>query len=126
MSQSADWSKLNHWIEDISAAMVTFLGPNSQMQCRPMLVQQITQHGEIWVTTPKPLGPVEFIHKNPTVVATFVDRTAERFVSVQGVSRLVGTVETIEPNLVVLAIEVQQAESWDTPHAEVVHRLHRA
>lgn len=131
MEQTRDSvSRLNELIQGIGVAMLTTVRPNGRLHSCPMACQGVVADGVIWFISANNTDKVEAVRTSQQVNLSYTDHAAQRYVSVSGYCELVRdrvkakalwnpeykswlTGGLDDPNLILLKIDVQQAEYWD-------------
>jgi len=121
---------LNDLINGIGFAMLTTVRPNGTLHSRPMACQGMDAAGVIWLVSGNNTDTVEAIRTSQQVNLSYTDHAMHRYVSVSGYCELVrDRVQAKvlwqpeykswlpdgldDSNLILLKIDVQQAEYWD-------------
>lgn len=124
-------------IKDNRIAMVTTMTQDGQHIGRPMAVQQVEPNGDLWFFTSKSSRKAQHIQANPQVGVTFSDNKDGTWISVSGNAVLVEDKAKAEelwnpllkawfsdgvesPDLVLLKVQSEGAEYWDSPSSKVV------
>ncbi len=131
MAQTNDPAgRLNEVIAGIDCAMLTTVRPDGTLHSCPMASPGIDPDGIIWFFAANNTEKVEAIRTSQRVNLAYVDHPAQRYVSVSGYCELVrdhGKAKELwhpdfkawfaggvdDPNLILLKVNVQQAEYWD-------------
>ena len=131
MARTNDPAKrLNELIQGIDFAMLTTVRPNGTLHSRPMASQGMDADGVIWFFSANNTDTVEAIRTSQQVNLSYSDQGAQRYVSISGYCELVRdrvkakdlwhpeftswlTGGLDDPNLILLKVDVQQAEYWD-------------
>lgn len=132
MAQTNDpVARLNELISNIGFAMLTTVRPDGTLHSRPMASSPVDPDGIIWFFSANNTEKVEAIRTSQRVNLAYIDHSAQRYISVSGYCELVrdhakakelwnpdykawfsGGLDN--PNLILLKVNVQQAEYWDT------------
>ncbi len=141
MAKSTDYNdtikKLGELIKDIRFAMLTTAEADGTLRSRPMATQQVEFDGDLWFMTGNDTDKVEEVQHDRNVNISYADPGDNRYVSVSGTAQLVHDREKIkefwnpfykawfpegqdDPNIVLLKVEVSQAEYWDSPSSKMV------
>jgi len=129
--------KLRSLIEDIDTAMLTTID-GGVLRSRPMQTQETEFDGDLWFFTSSETHKTEEIEKDNRVNASYAKPSDNIYVSVSGTAEVVRNRAKIEefwnpaykawfpkglddPNLILLKINVEQAEYWDSSSSAVVH-----
>lgn len=119
-------------IASIRFAMLTTVDRAGRLCSRPMTNQQRRFDGTLWFITDRRTHPAEDIAGHPQVNVSFTDSDDHKYVSVTGSASLVEDRERIrefwqpeyavwfpvgpnDPNLVLLRVQVERADYWDSP-----------
>lgn len=137
MSTPADKSPvqvLSDLIADIPFAMLTTTDRHGRLHSRPMTPQrQEGDDGTLWFFTDRRTHGVEEITLHPQVNVSFTDSGAHRYISCSGRAIVVDDRSQAQkfwkpqyavwfplgpddPNLVMLRVEIEQADYWDSPN----------
>ena len=128
--------KLNDLIEDVEIAMLTTID-KGVLRSRPMATQQTEFDGDLWFFTSAETHKTEEIQKDNRVNVSYALPSDNTYVSVSGKAEIVRDRAKIEelwnpiykawfpkglddPNLILLKVEVEQAEYWDSPSSTFV------
>lgn len=123
---------LGEQIAGIPFAMLTTYDRNGRLCSRPMTTQQNRFDGTVWFLTDRRTHTAEDISVHPQVNVSYVDSDDQRYVSVSGTASLVEDRARVrefwqpayavwfpagpdDPNLVLLGIQVEHADYWDSP-----------
>src|SRR5271157_368414 len=123
-------TKLNDLIKGIDYAMFTTIRPNGRLHSCPMATAGVDGGGALWFFSGNKSEKVEAIKSDPRVNLAFTDSSGQRYVSVTGNAEpLRDHVKAKElwsplyekwfpkgledPNLILLKIQVRDAEYWD-------------
>jgi general stress protein 26 len=123
---------LGQQIAGIRFAMLTTYDRNGRLCSRPMTTQNNRFDGSIWFLTDRRTHPAEDIQLHPQVNVCYVDSEEHRYVSVSGTASLVDDRAKMrefwqpafavwfpggpdDPHLVLLRIQVEHADYWDSP-----------
>ena len=139
MAQTSDSvSQLNELIGGMGFAMLTTVRPNGQLHSVPMACQGADADGVIWFLSANNTEKVEAVRTSQQVNLSYTDPAAQRYVSVSGYCELVrdqAKAKTLwkpeykawlpggvdDPNLILLKIDIQQAEYWDASQGRMVN-----
>jgi general stress protein 26 len=133
MTDTDDRQKLVELLEDMPIGMLTTLGPTGPRSV-PMARQEVEPDAELWFITARDTDHVHAIEQEPDVVLTFSSRDA--WVAVTGQAEVVDDDDKLaelwntfaeawlpggpeDPQAVLLRVELEQAEYWDTPGGKV-------
>ena len=130
-TRQANVKRLQGLLEDFSVAMMTTIQPrDGSLHSRPMMVQAPRFDGNLWFFSRFASGKVDEIRAGSQVNLAFADAGQGRYISTSGVAYMEHDRQKMqeqwsemyrswfprgldEPDLVLLRIEVQQAEIWD-------------
>ena len=131
MAQSYDpVAKLNELIKGIDFAMLTTIRSNGSLHSCPMATAEVHGDGALWFFSGNNSEKVEAIKGDPRVNLAYSDVGGQRYVSITGNAEPIRdhvrakelwtplyerwSPEGIEdPNLILLRIQVRDAEYWD-------------
>ena len=119
--------------KDIKLCMLTTVDETGVLRCRPMTIQQMEVNGDIWMLIGRNTGVAAAVEHNDYVNASFANTCGDVAVSVYGRARLLVDRKKMkelwepihqirfphgldDPNLLLLKIEVESAEHWDSRH----------
>ncbi|HSK73073.1 MAG TPA: pyridoxamine 5'-phosphate oxidase family protein [Pyrinomonadaceae bacterium] len=122
--------KLRDLIRDIDTAMLTTID-GGVLRSRPMQTQEAEFDGDLWFFTSSKTHKIEEIEKDNRVNVTYASPDNNIYVSVSGraeISRDRAKIEELwnpvykawfpegldDPNLILLKIDAEQAEYWDS------------
>jgi general stress protein 26 len=137
MTQQEDRQKLVDLMDDMPIAMFTTLGPEGPRSV-PMARQEVEPGAELWFITARDTAHVRALAAEPKVALTCSSRDA--WVAMTGHARVVDDLGKLkelwntfaeawlpggpeDPNAVLLHVEVDQAEWWDSPGGKVASLL---
>ncbi len=138
MAQSYDpVAKLNELIKGIEFAMLTTIRSNGSLHSCPMATAEVHGDGALWFFSGNNSEKVEAIKSDPRVNLAYSDSGSQRYVSITGHAEpLRDHVKAKElwsaryerwfpkglddPNLILLRIEVRDAEYWDVAVGRMV------
>lgn len=127
--------QLASWIRDMEFAMLTTEDRTGQLRSRPMVVLEQMPDDAIWFFSEASCQKVDDVQGHHSVNVRYTDATGKKFVSVSGRARVVRDREQMrslwcnrlnewfpkgaeDPELVLLRIEVHEAELWQAPERE--------
>jgi len=133
MTEQEDRQKLVDLMQDMPIAMFTTFGPEGPRSV-PMARQEVEPGAELWFITARDTEHVRAIAAESKVALTFSARDA--WVAMTGHARVVDDLEKLkelwntfaeawlpggpeDPNAVLLHVDVDKAEWWDTPGGKV-------
>jgi general stress protein 26 len=134
---SPDVQKLAELIRDIEVAMLTTVEDGGTLHSRPMMTQKTSFDGSLWFFTSEPSAKVAEVRKDRHVNLTYSDPAKDRYVSVSGIAQLSHDRAMAaklwnpvyrawfpqgleDPSLVLLRVQVQRAEYWETRSGKLV------
>lgn len=137
MTADADQDKLVELLKDMPIGMLTTFGPEGPRSV-PMARQEVDPSAELWFITARDTAHVRALQSEPTVALTFSAR--DSWVALSGRTSVVEDQAKLEelwttfaeawmpegpqdPNAVLLRVDVEQAEYWDTPGGKVASLL---
>ena len=129
-------AKLNSLIKDVQVAMLTTIDWGV-LRSRPMQTQEMDFDGDLWFFTSSETHKTEEIEKDRRVNVSYAAPDSNTYVSVSGTAEILKDRAKIEelwtpihkawfpkgpddPNLVLLKVNVEQAEYWDSPSSTIV------
>lgn len=132
MAQTNDpVGKLNELIRGIGIVTLTTIRPDGSLHSCPMAAHEADPAGAVWLISDNNTEKVEAVKTIPRVNLSFADHAAQRYVSISGFCELVrdhnkakqlwsssykawfpGGLD--DPNLILMKIDVQHAEYWDS------------
>jgi general stress protein 26 len=133
MTEQEDRQKLVDLMDDMPIAMLTTFGPEGPRSL-PMARQEVEPSAELWFITARDTAHVRAVAAEPRVALTFSSRDA--WVAMTGRARVVDDDVKLkelwntfaeawlpggpeDPNAVLLHVDVEEAEYWDTPGGTV-------
>lgn len=129
-------NKLNGLIKDVQTAMMTTID-HGVLRSRPMQTQDADFDGDLWFFTSTKTHKIEEIEKDNRVNVSYAALDSNTYVSVSGRASVVRDQDKIDeywneilrawfpegkdaPDLVLLRVEVEQAEYWDSSSSTLV------
>lgn len=123
--------QLNEQIKSIKVAMLTTVEAGGILHARPMAAQQTPFDGDLWFFTGKDTATVHDVERDDRVNVTYAATDDGRWVSVFGLAEVTRDKQKAQdlwdpiykpwfpnglddPDLVLLKVNVAQAEYWDT------------
>lgn len=123
-------ARLREAIQNISTAMLITVAHDGSLHSRPMVAQQAEFDGILWFFTGRDTAKAEEVAEHRTVNVSYADPTDNRYVSISGTAAVVrdpGKAKQLwnpayrawfpdglaDPRLVLLRVDVEQAEWWD-------------
>jgi len=133
----ADLKKLRKLIKGARVAMLTTVGPDGTLRCRPMATLKAPFEGDLWFFTRGTAPKADEIRDNDCVNVSFSDGDDDRYLSISGTASLVRDKERLEqlwsgrlknwfpdgrkdPDLALLRVRVDRAEYWDAKTSAMV------
>jgi general stress protein 26 len=128
--------RLAELVGEAQIAMLTTAEPNGVLRSRPLVTLQLDSQGRLWffisLTSPK----VDEISHHRQVNLSYADPDKQDYVSISGAAEIVRDREKMrvlwtpwvepyfprgldDPNLVLLRVQVDQAEYWNAPESNV-------
>jgi general stress protein 26 len=131
-----DIEKLGSLIKDIKVAMLTTVDEKGRMHSRPMMTQQVEFDGDLWFLTSASSHKMAELNWNRQVHLTYASAEKNRFISVTGTGQIIRDPHRAkqlwsplyrawfpkglsDPDLVLLKVEVDQAEYWEATSTTV-------
>jgi general stress protein 26 len=128
--------KLSDLIKDVEIAMLTTID-DGILRSRPMRTQDFEFDGELWFFTSSKTHKTAEIEKDNRVNVSYAAPDSNTYVSVSGRAEIVKGQAKIDrywseihrawfpegknaPDLVLLKVNVEQAEYWDSPSSTIV------
>ena len=124
-------AKLGELLRDIRFAMLTTIDEAGKLVSRPLSTRAIDFDGDLWFFTDDRSEKIAQIQRNPNVNLGYASKDQETHVSVSGTASMLRDQRRIhelwnaidnayfqgkdDPHLVLLKVEVESAEYWDTP-----------
>ena len=136
----ADRQKVWELIKDIGVALLVTTGDGDRLRGRPMVAANKDFDGTLWFMAREGSPKTGEIGDRSQVLLAYSSPKTQDYVSVSGVARLVRDVAKIEelwsegsrvwfpkgpkdPGIVLIAVEVESAEYWDSPSSSLVYAL---
>ena len=133
MTESGDRDHLVELMEDMPIAMFTTFGPEGPRTI-PMARQEVEPDAEMWFITARSTQHTHAVVTEPRVALSFSSRDA--WVALTGRAEVVDDTDKLaelwntfaeawlpggpeNPDAVLLRVDVEQAEYWDTPGGKV-------
>lgn len=133
MTADAEQDKLVELMKDMPIGMLTTFGPDGPRSV-PMARQEVDPSAELWFITARDTEHVRALASEPTVALTFSARDA--WVALRGRASVVEDQAKLkelwntfaeawmpegpeDPNAVLLRVDVEAGEYWDTPGGKV-------
>ncbi len=135
-ASSQKLQQLRAWIQGIKIAMLTTEDRNGGLRSRPMVVLDDASDDALWFFAEASSHKIDDVHGHRYVNLSYADSAANRFVSVTGRARVLRERSRMrelwnrsltewfpkgvdDPELVLLRIEVHEAELWQSPVRQV-------
>lgn len=130
--------KIRALIEGIDYATFTTRGSGgAPLHARPMAFRKCEDDGDLWFFTKKDSRKANEIGADPQVLVSFADPKTQTFVSITGRAELVADRARVaalwneiyrtwfpggpgDDNVVLIRVDAEHAEYWDTPNSVVV------
>lgn len=137
MTSQDDRAKLAELLDGAWIAMMTTFGPQGA-RALPMARQQTEASAELWFITARDTDHAHAIAADPTVLLTFA--TGDTWVALTGRAAVVDDLDKLrelwntfadawlpggpeDPNAVLIRVDVEGGEYWDTPGGRVASLL---
>ncbi len=138
-SDEGSKQKVIELIKEVDYALLgTREGGTGAMHARPMAFRTNDFDGHLWFFTKKDSRKVREISANPETLLCFADPKNQNYVSVTGKTDVIADRAKVkelwteiyrtwfpngpeDPNIVLLRVEIEHAEYWDTPSSVMVH-----
>ncbi|RYB02060.1 pyridoxamine 5'-phosphate oxidase family protein [Lichenibacterium ramalinae] len=126
-------------IDTIDYALFTTRGTDgAPLHARPMAYRKVEGDGDLWFFTKRDSRKAEEIAAEPRCLVAFADPRQQTFVSIAGRSTIVADRDKVtalwneiyrawfpggpsDDNVVLIRVEAESAEYWDTPTSAVVY-----
>ena len=133
-TETGETQKVHDLIQKTRLAMLTSVGPDGRLMSKPMATQDVEFDGDVWFITARDTAHTRAVDAEPRVALTFSSRDA--WVALTGRARVVDDTAKLKelwntfaeawlpggpesPEAVLLHVEVEQAEYWDTPGGKI-------
>ena len=130
--------KIKELIEGIEFAMLTTADLDGTLRSRPMAAQKTEFNGDLWFFTGADSPKIHEIEHDQHVNVSFASPKDQHYVSLSGRAQIVRDREKIkelwdpslkawfpegpeDPNVVLLKVNVEKGEYWDSPSSVVAH-----
>ncbi|MDB5477888.1 MAG: ral stress protein [Alphaproteobacteria bacterium] len=130
--------KVWEMIKDIRIALMVTQDENGRLYGRPMAAHQEKFDNTLWFFTDKNSPKMQEIAKNPHVLLSYSDPSAQNYVSINGTARIVNDEVLIreywsehlrtwfpkgkgDPNIGLICVTPEQAEYWDSPSSTFLY-----
>lgn len=135
-----DNEKLASFIKDMKFTMMTTVSEDGSLFSRPMATLELNEkefNGRLWFFTKFSSPKVEEIREDQHINLAYAETDKQRYVSVSGKASVVRDREMMEklwkptfkawfpegledPDIALIAVDVETAELWDSPPSKVV------
>jgi general stress protein 26 len=129
--------ELTRLIDGVAVAMVTTIADDSQLVCRPMLLERLEPDGSLTFLTHLSSQKVHEIASEPRVNVSFVSSKGDRYVSISGTAAATHDPTRMrelwnptyrawfphgpdDPDGGILTIAIERIEYWDVPTSRLV------
>ena len=136
-SSNEDRAKVWDLVKDMKIAMMVTRATQGTMHSRPMASVQKDFDGTLWFMTRESSPKIDEIEKSPDVLLAYSHAPAQHYVSITGRARIVRDKAKIkelwseadrvwfpkgpdDPEIALLAVDVDQAEYWDAPSSAMI------
>ena len=131
--------KVLELIDGIDYALFTTRGVDgTPLHARPMAYRKVENDGDLWFFSKRDSRKVKELTAEPRVLVSFADPKRQHFVSITGRAAVVAERAKVEAlwseiyrawfpggpkddNVVLIRVEAEQAEFWDTPTSAMVY-----
>ncbi len=131
--------KVMDLIDGIDYALFTTRGEDgAPLHARPMAYRKVEGDGDLWFFTKRDSRKAKEIAAEPRCLVTFADPRRQTFVAIAGRSEIVADRDRVsdlwseiyrawfpggpaDSNVVLIRVEAESAEYWDTPTSAVVY-----
>ena len=131
--------KVLELIDGIDYAVFTTRGSDgAPLHARPMAYRKVEGDGDLWFFTKKDSRKVKELSADPQTLVSFADPGHQTFVSITGRSEVVADRAKVkalwneiyrawfpggpeDDNVVLIRVEAERAEYWDTPTSALVY-----
>jgi general stress protein 26 len=137
-TSNEDKTKVFDLVKDIKMAMLATVSPEGRMHARPMASIQKDFDGALWFMSREHSLKVDEIEARPDVLLAYSHPGRQHYVSITGKARVVRDRAKInelwteadrvwfpkgpdDPELTLLAVDIEQAEYWDAPSSAMIH-----
>lgn len=140
---SKQWSDLLEKIRDMKFAMLTTEDGEERLHSRPMATMAADEEGTLWFFTARSTRKAREVEIHSRVNLAYTDGGKDTFISVSGVAHLDDNHDKArelwnpmlkawfpdgldDPELILLRVEVEEAEYWDVTSKKMVTLFHLA
>ncbi len=138
-STEAGRRKVLSLIDGIDYALFTTRGSDgAPLHARPMAYRKVEDDGDLWFFTKRQSRKIEELGAEPRVLVSFADPRRQVFVSITGRAAVVGDRAKVkalwnevyrawfpggpeDADVVLIRVEAENAEYWDTPTSAMVY-----
>ena len=130
-------TRLNELIKGIDTAILTTVRSDGSLHSCPMASHAADEGGFLWFLSDNNTEKVEAVRTNQRVNVAYINHNSHRYVSVSGCCELVRDHERTtqlwnpsyaswfpagldDPRLILMKVDVQQADYWDASQARMV------
>jgi general stress protein 26 len=130
--------KLRELVKDVGTCMLTTMGEDGRLYSRPMATQSVEFDGDLWFITSRTSPKIAELRHDAHVNLAYQGKHA--FVSVNGTAQLVDDRNKLDelwsmayrawfpkgkddPDIVLLKVNVETAEFWESHSPAVVHAI---
>jgi general stress protein 26 len=131
--------KVVELLKGVRVAMMATTGEDGRMHARPMATSlAVSFDGHLWFFTDASSPKVAEVERTPDVLLTYADESDQHYVSVEGRASIVRDRAKVaelwseplrtwfpkgldDPSIVLVKVEVERAEYWDSPSSTVVY-----
>ncbi len=137
--EDAGRRKVVELVKGIDYALFTTQGTaGDPLHARPMALREVEDDGTLWFFSKKDSRKAKELTINPQVLVTFADPKKQHFVTIAGRAEIVAERQKVEvmwsevyrawfpdgardDNVVLIRVDAEQAEYWDTPTSAIVY-----
>lgn len=136
-SSKEDRAKVWDLVKDMKIAMLATVERDGSLHSRPMASANKDFDGTLWFMTREHSLKIDEIEANPKVLLAYAHAPAQNYVSITGTARVVRDTAKIkelwseadrvwfpkgpdDPEIALLAVEVEEAEYWDSPSSAMI------
>lgn len=135
-----DMRRLAALVDETSIAMLTTVQPDGSLRSRPLATREFDSEGNLWFFTSLSSPKVREIEEHPHVNLSYANPKRADYISITGTASVVRDREKMQhlwsawvkpwfpqglddPDLVLLRVNIDSAEYWDSPGNTVVQLL---
>ncbi len=137
--EDAGRRKVVELVKGIDYALFTTQGTaGDPLHARPMALREVEDDGTLWFFSKNDSRKAKEMTADPQVLVTFADLKKHHFVTIAGRAKIVSDREKVEAmwsevyrawfpdgakddNVVLIRVEAERAEYWDTPTSAIVY-----